>query len=243
MPLTRARPGVLVAQGEAVAASEVARVLRAAGARITSAVSDPTRFAECVKQDRPALALVDIRFGATDGIDLVEALPAEARPRIVFLGAHADASTVGRAVRAGCAGFVTKPFSDEQLLATVRVALESPVHAPSRGDATATLAKIASIVGEAELGSGPVRAESSSAFEVPISLDLSPREREVVAALVRHGRVARVATALHISTHTARNHLKTIYQKLDVHSIDELFDRVHEASRASASREHAPRKS
>ena len=54
---------------------------------------------------------------------------------------------------------------------------------------------------------------------------LSPRELEVVEHLVDGKRVSQLAKHLFISPHTVRNHLKHIFQKLDVHSQTELIDK------------------
>lgn len=52
---------------------------------------------------------------------------------------------------------------------------------------------------------------------------LSPRERQVAAAVVVSGQGTRqAARALRISEHTARQHLKAVYAKVGVHSGDHL---------------------
>ncbi len=51
---------------------------------------------------------------------------------------------------------------------------------------------------------------------------LTEREREIVASLLDGGRVATVASALFVSEHTVRNHLKSIFSKLGVHSQAEV---------------------
>jgi len=55
---------------------------------------------------------------------------------------------------------------------------------------------------------------------------LSERERQVAALLAGGQRVAGVADQLHLSRHTVRNHLKSIFAKLRVHSQAELVTRV-----------------
>jgi LuxR family maltose regulon positive regulatory protein len=55
---------------------------------------------------------------------------------------------------------------------------------------------------------------------------LSTRELEVLRALVAGQRPDLIAKSLFISTHTVRNHLKSIYRKLDVHSHVELLAKV-----------------
>jgi two-component system, NarL family, response regulator DesR len=47
---------------------------------------------------------------------------------------------------------------------------------------------------------------------------LTEREREVLAEARRHGTVAELAAALHLSPGTTRNHLSSIIRKLDVRS-------------------------
>ena len=60
-----------------------------------------------------------------------------------------------------------------------------------------------------------------------LSLDsLSPREREIVESLLDAGSVTGVASSLHISLHTVRNHLKSIFRKLGVHSQVELVTQL-----------------
>lgn len=51
---------------------------------------------------------------------------------------------------------------------------------------------------------------------------LSPRQREVLGLLVAGERVPDIAVELHLSPHTVRNHLKSIYHKVGVHSQAEL---------------------
>jgi len=56
--------------------------------------------------------------------------------------------------------------------------------------------------------------------------ELSPRERQIVDALMAGQDVSHVAQTFHISEHTVRNHVKSIYRKLGVHSRSELVRRV-----------------
>ena len=55
---------------------------------------------------------------------------------------------------------------------------------------------------------------------------LSDREREVLAHLVVGERVPAIAELLHISPHTVRNHLKSVYRQLGVGSQSELIKYV-----------------
>jgi DNA-binding CsgD family transcriptional regulator len=54
---------------------------------------------------------------------------------------------------------------------------------------------------------------------------LTPRELEVVRMLLDGGRVNSIASALFVSQHTVRNHLKAIFRKTGAHSQMELIER------------------
>ena len=56
--------------------------------------------------------------------------------------------------------------------------------------------------------------------------ELSPREQEVLMHLVAGERVPAIAGELHISPHTVRNHLKSMYRKLSVSTQSELIQKV-----------------
>ena len=60
----------------------------------------------------------------------------------------------------------------------------------------------------------------------PDLASLTEREREVLVHLVAGQRVPAIAAELHISQHTVRNHLKSIYRKLGVGNQSELIERV-----------------
>jgi DNA-binding CsgD family transcriptional regulator len=64
---------------------------------------------------------------------------------------------------------------------------------------------------------------ADEAAGVPTQQSLTPRERDIVRGLVCYRRVSAVADVLGISVHTARNHLKSILRKLNLHSQDQLL--------------------
>jgi len=59
---------------------------------------------------------------------------------------------------------------------------------------------------------------------------LTPREQDVVDAASRRGGISPVAAELSISTHTVKNHLKSVYKKLGVHSLAQLLALVRTRS-------------
>ena len=123
--------------------------------------------------------------------------------------------------------FLVKPCAADKLDEVVREALVRQ----SRGKLQEDLMRIAGEGFEAlqrtEQMSGAGAGGSEAPGGPPLSLDsLSRREREIVDCLLNEGSVGGVASSLHISLHTVRNHLKSIFRKLGVHSQVELVTRL-----------------
>jgi PAS domain S-box-containing protein len=79
-----------------------------------------------------------------------------------------------------------------------------------------------------------VVGNSSVPLHHPELKDLSPREAEVLSLLVAGDRVPTIADRLHISQHTVRNHLKSMYRKLDVGTQAELIEFIRSLASAAA---------
>ena len=75
---------------------------------------------------------------------------------------------------------------------------------------------------------GSAQPPTETADELPSAVEtqletLSPRERDVLRVFLEGADVPAVAGNLNISQHTVRNHLKSIFRKLGVHSQRELL--------------------
>jgi DNA-binding CsgD family transcriptional regulator len=107
------------------------------------------------------------------------------------------------------------------------------VHDPRRRELEDAMRRISE-----ELSRVGVAASAGGGATEPVpqhpDLDLlSRRERDVVVQLLHGHRVVSIAELLEVSEHTVRNHLKSIFRKLEVHSQAELVDRLHSTSVAS----------
>jgi PAS domain S-box-containing protein len=121
---------------------------------------------------------------------------------------------------------------DDEILAVVTVVLDlGEVQTARRIDdrpASGLAAGLQRIAGELQTLS--LYAGAAGIGEVPadhpdIAL-LSPREREILGELVGGIRVPAIASKLFISPHTVRNHLKSIYRKLEVPNQAALIERI-----------------
>jgi DNA-binding CsgD family transcriptional regulator len=102
---------------------------------------------------------------------------------------------------------------------------------PRRRELEDAMKRISDELGRIGLSNGSAPVEPTHSHP---DLDLlSRRERDVVTHLLQGHRVVSIAELLDVSEHTVRNHLKSIFRKLGVHSQAELVDRLHSASMAS----------
>ena len=95
-----------------------------AGAGYTPVVTgDPEEVAGLVATHRPALVLLDLLLPGTDGIALMERVPELSDVPVILISAYGRDETIVRALDAGAADYIVKPFSPSELTARVRAAL------------------------------------------------------------------------------------------------------------------------
>lgn len=92
-------------------------------------LSDPSQLATLVRQHSFDVLLLDMNFapGCDDGSEglarLAEVLAIDPQAVVVMVTAHGDVELAVEAMKRGAADFVTKPWENERLLATLTVAL------------------------------------------------------------------------------------------------------------------------
>ena len=82
-----------------------------------------------VGRHRPALVLLDLVLPGTDGLELMQRVPKLADLPVIFISAYGRDETIARALEAGAADYLVKPFSAAELVARVRAALRRRVGA------------------------------------------------------------------------------------------------------------------
>lgn len=103
------------------------KTLTSHGFKVTIAL-DGLHALECVDDQTPDLALVDIMIPRLDGVTFVEAI--KSRPKtesivVIFLSSKNDPPSIARGIEAGAKYYVTKPFQIDELLNKVDRALKS----------------------------------------------------------------------------------------------------------------------
>ena len=84
---------------------------------------DPEEVAGLVRTRKPRLVLLDLMLPGTDGIELMADTPELADLPVIFISGYGRDETVARALAAGAADYIVKPFSPTELTARVGAAL------------------------------------------------------------------------------------------------------------------------
>ena len=84
---------------------------------------DPQELPGLIRTERPRLVLLDLVLPGTDGIELMERLPELADLPVIFISGYGRDETIARALEAGAADYIVKPFSPTELTARIRAAL------------------------------------------------------------------------------------------------------------------------
>jgi two-component system nitrate/nitrite response regulator NarL len=184
-------------------------------------VGTATNCADALKlidEAAPDLILLDIGLGDQSGIDAIPNLIARSKKaKILVLTGMRDESLHDKAVLAGASGVVEKEAPAETILAAIEKVHEGQLWL----DRVATGRIFLEMSRESASQSvDPERAKIQS---------LTDREREIVAVSASHAgaNAKAIAEMLYISEHTLRNHLTSIYDKLDVANRLELFAYAH----------------
>ena len=84
---------------------------------------DPEELADLLRDEQPALAVLDLALPGADGVELMTQVPELSDLPVIFISAYGRDETVARALDAGAADYIVKPFSPTELTARVRAAL------------------------------------------------------------------------------------------------------------------------
>ena len=84
---------------------------------------DPAEVPGLIQTERPGLVLLDLVLPGTDGIKLMEQVPGLSDLPVIFISGYGRDETIARALEAGAADYIVKPFSPTELVARIRAAL------------------------------------------------------------------------------------------------------------------------
>ncbi|MBP2308633.1 response regulator [Azospirillum melinis] len=193
-------PLVLIVDDDAGMREAVVDLLQSVGIEGRAFGSTAELLAAAVP-DRPGCLILDVRLPGLGGLEFQTRLDSLgiALP-IVFMTGFADVPMSVRAMKAGATDFLIKPFRDQDMLDAVDAALARDRSRRSQRAATMTVESLAAT--------------------------LTPREREVMAEVVKGRLNKQIAGDLGISEVTVKLHRGKVMRKMQVRSVADLVRKV-----------------
>jgi two-component system NarL family response regulator len=183
---------ILIADDHALMREGLAAVIdRQPDMKVVAEAGSGEAALQAFRLHRPDLALIDVRMPRLDGIGTTVAILREfPGSRVVMLSTFDGDEDIHRALRAGARGYLLKGICREELVEAIRA-----VHSGQRRIPTAVAERLA---------------------ERPPGTELTGREREVLAALVRGRTNKEIGAELFITEGTVKWHVNIILAKLGV---------------------------
>ncbi len=175
------------------------RSLEEHGFEVAGEAADGAEAVRLAGSLRPDVVLMDVSMPVLDGVEATRQLcRLVPDSRVVMLTMHADGDVIARAIQAGAVGYLVKDCSIDDVVSTIRMAAS----------------------GESMLSPALAVSMLATAKKTPPDADdgtptISAREEEVLQLVADGLSLPEVAAALFISVKTVKNHLASIYAKLD----------------------------
>jgi response regulator NasT len=117
-----AKRRVVVAEDESLIRMDVVETLREHGFDVVAEVADGALAVAAVIEHKPDLVVMDIKMPNMDGLTAAEQM-VDQKVAIVLLTAFSQKELVDRANQAGAMAYVVKPFTPNDLMPAVEIAL------------------------------------------------------------------------------------------------------------------------
>jgi len=190
----------IVDDDEGIRASIAALIRKAPSLKLAGEYPDAESALKEIPKSPPDVVLMDINLPGTKGVECVRQLKT-AVPKVQFLmlTVYEDSDSLFNSLQAGASGYLLKRTASDRLLEAIQ-----DVHA---GGSPMTPQLARRVV---QYFSRPERDPGIS--------KLTPGEREFLEQLARGYAYKEIADRMDISIDTVRSYVRTVYEKLHVHS-------------------------
>ena len=200
---------ILVIEDDPLVAMSIKVALKKLGFNVVASASTFLEASDKILLPDIDLAFVDINLhGKFEGLELAKVIHEKARYPFIFLTAYADRKILEEAKKLEPAGYIVKPFDENDLLANIEIAL---FNFAQRQKALNPRIDWQALNGR---------------LEDP----LSNREMEVMNAVFEGRTNQQIAKDLFLSLATIKSHLVRIYAKLNVNSRTAALAKLRELS-------------
>ena len=187
-------PTVMLVDDHTMLRQGLRRSLELEGVPVVAEASNGEEAIKIALETKPNVVLMDVSMPQIDGIEATRRLmAADNRQRVVILTMHIDRDVIERAMKAGAVGYMTKDSTVKEVVMAVKLA--------ANGDRILS-PRLAELM----------LAEATS-IDDPVSI-LTNREEELLQLIANGLATSEVATSMYISQKTVKNHLASIYEKL-----------------------------
>jgi DNA-binding NarL/FixJ family response regulator len=207
---------VLVADDHPVFRDGLAMLLGSVdGIEVVGTAANGREAVESAVRLRPDVVVMDVQMPELNGVDATRRLITEAPDvGILVLTMSEDDGTVFAAIRAGARGYLVKGAEQEEIVRAITTVASGGV---VFGAALAL--RIAEFFA----------AVSPTSVEVEPFPQLTTREREILGLLAAGRSNGQIAATLYLSPKTVRNHVSTVFAKLQVADRAEAIVRARDA--------------
>jgi len=194
--MTDQKESVYIVDDDAAVTDSLSLLLKSVGIQ-SQAFGSGDEFLESYKPDWAGCILLDIRMPGISGMEVQRRLvERDCTLPIIFITGHGDIPMAVEAMHRGAHDFVQKPFHDQELLDRIQVALNANREQQDEIELKRSVAE---------------RYES-----------LTPRETEVMSAVVKGHANKVIAMDLDLSQRTVEIHRARVMEKMRVRSLAEL---------------------
>lgn len=191
---------VLIVEDDIFIAQDIREHLEGMDYFVSGVAYDADEALVQLAENSPDIVLLDINLGeGKDGIEIATIIRDQYQLPFVFLTSYASKSVLDRAKPTRPMGYIVKPFDEKDLFSTLEIALYNFSHKwqPSSWDA--------------------------SVINQRLETDFTEKEVEILQDIFEGKTNRQLAEKHFISTNTVKTHVKSIYEKLNVHARSEAM--------------------
>ena len=114
---------VVIAEDEAIVRLDLKEIMEEEGYEVVGETGRGDEAVEIVRQQRPDLAILDVKMPGMDGLAAAREINAERMCAVLILTAFSQRDLIEQARNAGALAYLVKPFQKSELLPAIEMAL------------------------------------------------------------------------------------------------------------------------